>query len=84
MKIIQNKKHQLKTYEIEKVSCHVLMIKDMRQMMEFIRQLIFIKIVLQAVKRLKNIVIKKKKIDKDCDKKEEVKKDCDFKNLHAK
>ena len=39
---------------------------------------------LQAVKRLKNIVIKKKKIDKDCDKKEEVKKDCDFKNLHAK
>ena len=38
---------------------HVLMIKDMCQMMEFVRWLIFIKILSQAVKRLKKIVIKK-------------------------
>ena len=46
----------------------VLMIKDMCQMMKFIRWLIFIKIVLQVVKKFKKIVI----IKKDCDKK-----DCD-------
>ena len=59
--------------------------------MEFIRRLIFIKIVLQAakrfkkvVKRLKNIVIKKivKRLKKDCDKKDCViiEKDCDKKD----
>ena len=42
-----------------KYLCHVLMIKDMCQMTEFIRWLIFIKAVSQAVKRLKKIVIKK-------------------------
>ena len=42
-------------------------------MMRFIHWLIFIKIVLQAVKRLKKIVIIKKK----CDKKEKIKKYCD-------
>ena len=47
-------------------------------MMRFIRWLIFIKILLQAVKRFKKIVIKKK-IEKDCGKKEEIKKDCDKK-----
>ena len=40
--------------------------------MRFIRVLIFKKIVLQVVKKFKNIVI----IKKDCDQKEEIKKDC--------
>ena len=38
---------------------HVLMIKDTFQQKKFIRWLIFIKIVLQVVKRLKKIIIKK-------------------------
>ena len=41
----------------------VFMIKDLFQMMKFICSLIFIKIVLQVVKKFKNIVI----IEKDCD-----------------
>ena len=46
--------------------------------MRFIRVLIFIKIVLQVVKKFKKIVIIKKDCDKeDCDKKEEIKKDCE-------
>ena len=45
--------------KLAKYLCHVLTIKDTYQMMEFIRWLIFIKIVLQVVKRLKKIVIKK-------------------------
>ena len=36
-------------------------------MMQFIRWLIFIKIVSQVVKRLKKIVIKNAMIKKDCD-----------------
>ena len=42
--------------------------------MEFIRWLIFIKIVLQVVKRFK----------KNCNKKEEIKKDCNKKDCHKK
>ena len=61
MKGIQSKKHKLGT----KYLCHVLTIKDTCQMMEFIRWVIFIKIVLQAVKIFKKILI----IKKDCDKK---------------
>ena len=64
-------------------------------MMKFIRQLIFVKIVLQVVKRFKNIVIKKEKIKKDFDKKkieidydkknrEEIEKDCDKKDCDQK
>ena len=45
--------------KLTKYLYHVLTIKDMCQMMEFIRWLIFIKIVLQAVNRLKKIVITK-------------------------
>ena len=41
--------------------------------MEFISKLIFIKIVLQAVRRFKNVEIKKRDW-KDCDKKEEIRK----------
>ena len=55
--------------------------------MEFVRWLMFIKIVLQVVKRFKKIVIKKKRlkktvtkkiviIEKECDKKDYDKKDC--------
>ena len=40
------------------------LIKDLFQMMKFIRWLIFIKIVLQAVKRFKKVVIKKKGLKK--------------------
>ena len=50
-----NKEHM----KLTKYICRVLTIKDMCQMMEFVRWLIFIKIVPQVVKRLKNIVIKK-------------------------
>ena len=44
MRRIQSKKHKIGTYEIEKKSLyHVLMIKHLLQMMEFIGRLIFIK-----------------------------------------
>ena len=51
-------------------------------MMKYIGWLVFIKIVLQAVKRFKKGVIKKKRLKKDYDKKdfdkkEEIKKDCE-------
>ena len=54
--------------KLAKYLSNVLMIKDLFQMMRIICWLIFIKIVLQAVKRFKKIVI----IKRDCDKK-----DCD-------
>ena len=68
MKRIQSKKHKLGTYEIDKISLSCFDDKRyVSQMMEFIRWLIFIKIVSQAVKRLKKIVIKKIVIiEKDC------------------
>ena len=52
--------------KLTKYICHVLTIKDMCQMMEFVCWLIFIKIVPQAVE-----------IQKDCDKKDCNKKDRD-------
>ena len=45
--------------------------------MKFIRWLIFIKIVLQAVKRFKKVLIKKKTLKNIVIKKEEIKKDCE-------
>ena len=59
MKRIQSKKHKLGIYEIDKISSLCFGDKDVCQMMEFVRWLIFIKIVSQVVKRLKKIVIKK-------------------------
>ena len=59
--------------KLAKYLCHFLTIKDMCQMIAFVRSLIFIKIVSQDVKRFKKIVIKNivtKKIviiEKDCD-----------------
>ena len=44
--------------KLTKYLCHVLIIKDMCWMIEFVR-LIFIKIVSQVVKRLEKVVIKK-------------------------
>ena len=62
MKRIQAKKHKIETYEINKISLSCLMIKDKYQMMEFILQLIIIKIASQVVKKFKKIVpIKKNK-----------------------
>ena len=52
----------------------VLMIKDTCQMMKFIRLLIFIKIVLQAVKRFKKGVDEKKRLKKIVIKKKRLKK----------
>ena len=54
--------------KLTKYLCHVLTIKDMCQMMKLIRQLIFIKIVLQVVKKFKKIVI----IEKDSNEKEKI------------
>ena len=48
---------------LTKYHYRVLMIKDLFKMMEFMLWLIFIKIVLQVVKKLKNIVM----IEKYCD-----------------
>ena len=48
--------------KLTKYLYHVLTIKDMCQMTEFVRWLIFIKIISQAAKRLKKIAI----IEKDC------------------
>ena len=43
MRRIQSKKHKLKTYEINKNSLSCLMIKELLQIMAFIRGFIFIK-----------------------------------------
>ena len=97
MKRIQSKKYKLRTYEIDKYFCHVLAIKDMCQVMKFISWLIFIKIVLQAVKRFRKLVIKSilkrlkkivnkkyfEEIKKDCDTKEKIEKDCDKKDCET-
>ena len=64
MKRIQSKKDKLGTYKTDKHLCCVLMIKDTCQIMEFVRWLIFMKIVSQVVKRLKKIVIKNTVIKK--------------------
>ena len=48
-----------KTGKLTKYLCHAFTIKDMCQMMEFLRWLILIKIVSQVVNRFKKIVIKK-------------------------
>ena len=63
MKRIQSKKHKLETYEIGKISLSCF--DNKRYVLEDgIRTLaIFIKIVLQAVKKLEKIVM----IEKDCD-----------------
>ena len=54
--------------KLTKYHYHVLMIKDLFKMMRFMRVLIFIKILLQVVKKFKKIVIKKILIiEKDCD-----------------
>ena len=50
MKRIQAKKHKIGTYGIDKISLLVLMIKDL---LFVILQLIFIKIVIKNVKRMK-------------------------------
>ena len=64
--------------QLIKYLCYVLPIKDMCQMIEFVRQLIFKEVVSQVVKRLKKIVIKKiliKKIEKARDVKDSDKED---------
>ena len=45
--------------KLTKYLCHVLTTEDKGQLMEFIRCPIFIKIVSQAVKRLKKVVMKR-------------------------
>ena len=50
MKTMQAKKHKIGTYEINKYLYHVLMIKYMYYMMEFILELIFVKIVTSCKK----------------------------------
>ena len=59
MKRIQSKKHKLRTYGTDEISLSCFDDKDTCQMMEFVRWLIFKKVVSQVVKRLKNIVKKK-------------------------
>ena len=48
--------------KLAKYLCHVLMLKDTCEMMEFVRWHIFTKIVSQAAQRLKKV----KMIKKDC------------------
>ena len=48
--------------KLTKYLCHVLTVKDVCQIMEFIGWITVIKIMLQVVKRLKKIVIKKKRL----------------------
>ena len=64
--------------KLTKYLYHVLTMKYtlMEFMMKFIRWLIFIKTVLQVVKRIKKDCGKTEEIQKDCDKKEEIKEDC--------
>ena len=53
MKRIQAKKHKIGTYETDKISLSCFDDKRLYQMMEFILQLIFIKIVIKSVIRMK-------------------------------
>ena len=77
MKRIQAKKHKLGTYVIDKIS--LLCFDDKRFVLdnEIHSWLIFIKIVLQAVKRFKKVMVKKKRLKKIVIKKEGIKKDFD-------
>ena len=66
MRRIHSKKHKLGTYEIDKIS--LLCFDDKRFVLDdeihtFIHSSIFIKIVLQAVKRFKKVVMIKKYCD---------------------
>ena len=61
MKIIQAKKHKIGAYEINKISLSCFDDKRQYQIMEFILQLIFIKIASQVVQKLKTIMPIKKK-----------------------
>ena len=67
--------------KLTKYLCHILTIKGTSLMMKFIRWLTFIKIVLQVVKRLKKIVIRKRRLKKILIKKERLKKIA--KNIHV-
>ena len=53
MKRIQAKKHKIGTYETDKISLSCFDDKRLYQMMEFILQLIFIKIVIKNVIKMK-------------------------------
>ena len=64
MKTIQSKKHKLGTYEIDKISLSCFDDKRFVLDDEIHSVFIFIKIVLQIVKKIKKIVI----IEKDCKK----------------
>ena len=65
-------RHKIKEFKVKSINqehlkltkylCTALTIKDMCQMMKFVRWLIFIKIMLQVLKRLKKTLI----IEKDC------------------
>ena len=67
MKRIQSKKHKLRTYETDKISCF----DDKRYVLDDeIHTLAYFH---------KDIVTSWKEIQKDCDKKEEIEKDCDKK-----
>ena len=71
MKRIQAKKHKIGTYETDKISLSCFDDKRLYQMMEFILQLIFIKIVIKNVIRMKMkvkiIIIMITKNDNDYD-----------------
>ena len=67
MKRIQSKKHKLRTYETDKISCF----DDKRYVLDDeIHTLAYFH---------KDIVTSWKEIQKDCDKKEEIETDCDKK-----
>ena len=53
MKRIQAKKHKIGTYETDKISLSCFDDKRLYQMMEFILQLIFIKIVIKKIVMIK-------------------------------
>ena len=60
MKRIQAKKHKIGNMKLIKYLDHALMIKENYQMMEFILQLILIKIASQVAKKLQMVVPIKK------------------------
>ena len=64
MRRIQAKKHKIGTYKIDKISLSCFDNKRYVLDDEIHSWLIFVKIVLQAVKRFKKVVIKKKRLKK--------------------
>ena len=84
MKRIQSKRHNLGTYEIDKIS--LSWFDDKRYVLDdgIYTFGYFHKDSVTSCKKIQKDCDKKERIEKDCDKKEEIEKHCDKKDCHKK